>query len=175
MTAAEMRGRLRHSAPGLAAVAVSATSARQVDGVAVPWPEAPETCDPGAIGPVDYILAMPAGSGDLVGCIYGIREPAEQRPGGTINVPADEVFIGCLDDVCGSFLLRARITNKWDGPPGVGDQIDGRCQHKIVSGTGTGDFVGVEGRLDFKDIIVRDERGELISLSFAYRGHLSIG
>jgi len=85
------------------------------------------------------------------------------------------VFIGCLGDACGSFVLRAHVTNRWDGLPGIGDQINGRCQHKIIAGSGTGDFVDVTGRLNFKDIIVRDDDGSLLGLSFDYRGHLRLG
>ena len=119
---------------------------------------------------------MPGGlRGGLTGCLYGIRQEARFNEGGQLQVYATETFVGCDGDQCGSFQIEALITNRWDGPPGVGDQINGRCQHKIVSGTGTGDFAGVEGRLDFKDILVRDADGNLISATFDYRGHLRQG
>jgi hypothetical protein len=82
-----------------------------------------------------------------------------------------ETFVGCLGDRCGSFGLEAHITSKFEGPPPVG-QVFGRCQHKIVAGTGTGDFEGVTGRLDFKDIIMRDANGNVTGVEFDYRGHL---
>ncbi len=158
-----------------ASPAAADEGAQIVGGQAVPWPVAPETCDPAATGTVDYILAFADGSGDLSGCLYGVRGDGAVTPGGQVSMRADEVFVGCLGDRCGSFALEAHITSRWDGLPGVGDQINGRCQHKIVSGSGTGDFAGVEGRLDFVDILERDDDGNLISLSFDYRGHLRFG
>ena len=44
------------------------------------------------------------------------------------------------------------------------EQIFGRCQHPIVSGSGTGVFEGVEGRLDFND--------DVSTGIFYYKGHL---
>ena len=161
------------STNGFSGAAASADGATQVSGVAFPWPVAPATCDPGALGAVDYVLAMPAGSGDLVGCLYGVRHPAGQTPGGPISTRADEVFVGCWGETCGSFALTAHITGNWEGAPGVSDQKNGRCQHKIVSGTGSGGFTGVEGRLDFKDILIRDDSGSVVGVEFDYRGHLT--
>ncbi len=48
----------------------------------------------------------------------------------------------------------------------TGDQVFGRCQHPLVDGSGTGDFEGISGRLDFKDDV---EAGTV-----DYRGHLRI-
>jgi len=152
----------------------TASGAIQVEGEAVPWPAAPDTCDPSATGPVDYVLAMPDGSGSLVGCLYGIRQEERFNAGGQLQVNSTEIFIGCHGDRCGSFELKAFITSRWDGLPGVGNQMNGRCQHKIVSGTGNGDFAGIEGRLDFKDILTTDDDGTVTSISFDYEGHLRL-
>lgn len=157
----------------LAPSGVSANSgAIQVTGEAVPWPATPVTCDPLATGPIDYVLAMPEGSGSLSGCLYGNRLSERFNSGGQLQVNATETFVGCFAERCGSFQLEAVITNRWDGLPGVGNQINGRCQHKVVSESGTGDFVGVEGRLDFKDILETDIDGTVTRLTFDYKGHL---
>ncbi len=150
-----------------------AAGADQIGGTAVGFPNAPDTCDPTAVGPVNYILAMPEGSGSLVGCIYGVVEEATFNAGGQFLRRASETFVGCFEDRCGSFQLDATITSRWvNGEPFVGDQVNGRCQHKIVRGSGTGDFEGVNGRLDFKDILERDADGNLLAISFDYKGHL---
>ena len=151
------------------------TPAVQVVGEAVPWPAAPDTCGPAATGPADYVLTMPGGSGSLTGCLYGTRHEARFNAGGQLQVNSSEIFVGCLGDRCGSFELEAFITSRWDGLPGVGNQINGRCQHKIVNGTGTGDFAGVEGRLDFKDILTTDDDGTVTGVTFDYKGHLRFG
>lgn len=156
--------------PGTAA----AGNGSRVSGTAVPFPVAPDTCDPTATGPVDYILAMPEGSGDLTGCLYGVRGPVKFSKGGTVSVRNTETFVGCLGDLCGSFDLVAHITSKWDGLPGQSNQVFGRCQHKIVPGSGTGDFEGATGRLDFKDIIERDADGNSIGVEFDYRGSVRL-
>ncbi len=157
----------------LAPSPASAAGADQVDGTAFGFPDAPDTCDPTALGPVDYILAMPEGSGSLVGCIYGVVEEFTFNAGGQYLERSSETFVGCFEDRCGSFKLDATITSRWvNGEPFVGDQVNGRCQHKIVRGSGTGDFEGVDGRLDFKDILERDADGNLVAISFDYKGHL---
>ena len=46
-----------------------------------------------------------------------------------------------------------------------GSEVRGRCQHPIVSGSGTGGFAGATGRLDFKDIIEDP-------ITYVYRGHI---
>jgi len=153
--------------------AADAGGAEQVAGTAVPYPVAPDTCDPTAVPDADYILAMPEGSGSLTGCIYGIRLDVSFTSGGQLFQRTSETFIGCFEDRCGSFELDATITSRWvNGPPPEGDQVNGRCQHKIVRGSGTGDFAGVSGRLDFKDIIERDADGNLLGVTFDYKGHL---
>ncbi len=144
-----------------------------VSGEAVPWPAAPTTCDPLATGPIDYVLAMPAGAGSLTGCLYGTRQGERFNSGGQLQTKGIETFVGCWGTKCGSFELEGFITSRWDAHPATGgNQINGRCQHKIVSGSGTGDFVGVEGRLDFKDILDTDTDGTVLSIVFDYKGHL---
>ncbi len=159
----------------LAAPAANAAAAEQVIGTAVPYPAAPETCDPAAAGEeTEYILAMSAGSGSLVGCVYGVVDNFRASPGGQYLERSTETFIGCLGDRCGSFQLDATITSRWiNGEPFAGgEQVNGRCQHKVIRGSGTGDFAGVEGRIDFKDILERDADGNVIGVTYDYKGHL---
>ena len=59
------------------------------------------------------------------------------------------------------------ITSKWAGEPFVSDQYHGRCQHPITSGTG--DFAGATGRIDFKDTIV-----DGVAVEFPFFGHVRL-
>ncbi len=45
------------------------------------------------------------------------------------------------------------------------EEIHGRCEHRIVGGTG--DFAGKKGVILFKD--------DVVNLKFDYRGHISLG
>jgi hypothetical protein len=74
---------------------------------------------------------------------------------------ADEIFVGSYGALSGTFELTKFFTAKFDDD---GDQIWGRCKHPIVTDSGTGDFAGITGRLDFKD---DDEAGNA-----PYKGHL---
>ena len=61
-----------------------------------------------------------------------------------------------------------RTTYKFEGKlNSAGLEIKGRCQHKIVAGSGTGGFLGASGRVDFKDII-----GATTLIEYHYRGHI---
>jgi len=48
----------------------------------------------------------------------------------------------------------------------TGAELKGRCQHPIVAGKG--EFAGVKGRVDFKDVITAT------GTTFVYRGHLKV-
>jgi hypothetical protein len=71
-----------------------------------------------------------------------------------------ELFVGAD----GTFETTYRFEAKYEDPANLIGEIFGRCQHKIVAGSGTGAFDGVRGRIDFKDDI---EAG-----NFPYRGSL---
>jgi len=111
-----------------------------------------------------FTLKMEEGDGDLVGCWYtDTLEVVQETKSGVYQERGTETFIGCLADgiTCGSFSTTYKFTAKFAAD---GSEIHGRCQHPIVSGTGTDGFEGVTGRVDFKDDVVTGE--------FNYRGHL---
>lgn len=101
--------------------------------------------------------------------IAEVEEPIEAitlsraHPSGTYQEVADEIFVGSWGDLDGTFELNENYTAKFraDTPAGY---FFGRCEHPIVAGSGTNDFQGVSGRLDFKD---DPETG-----TAAYTGHL---
>lgn len=106
--------------------------------------------------------------GDLAGCWYtDTIETGKEMPSGVYLETGTETFVGCLtvdgEEKCGSFSTTYRFSSKFAAS---GEQIFGRCQHPIVAGSGTGDFEGATGRLDFKDNV---ETGEA-----AYRGHIAL-
>ena len=67
----------------------------------------------------------------------------------------------------GTFTTAYRFESKWDPDAATGVEVKGRCQHPIVTGSGTGGLAGAEGRLDFNDQV---ETG-----LFFYRGHINLG
>lgn len=96
--------------------------------------------------------------GDLVGCWYtDTFNPVSENPGGGFRASGTEHFVGCIDTngngTCGAgepygrFDTTFTFTAKFAS---TGDEIHGRCQHPIVSGTGG--FAGASGVLSFKDI-----------------------
>lgn len=99
-----------------------------------------------AIEGADYIIRM---DGDLDGCIYGFVTDFAVTPSGVYKETADETFVGCLGDRCGSFDMVENFHAKFD--PETGAQQHGRCQHPIVDGSGTDGFAGVTGIVHFSD------------------------
>lgn len=113
-----------------------------------------------------YDYAFPV-AGDLDGCVYGVITTARYHEGsGTYQEVADEVFVGTYGSLEGSFEMTENYTAK-DGADNVTGLYFARCKHPIKSGTGTGDFDGVTGRLDFKD--------DTDAGTAAYKGHLRFG
>ena len=110
----------------------------------------------------DFALKL---TGDLGGCLYTFVETYSCDPSGTYHETGTELYVadGSAGDE-GTFRTTYRFTAKYDDCPNFGGQQHGRCQHPIAAGTGTGDYEGVSGRLDFKDNV---EDG-----NFSYRGHL---
>jgi hypothetical protein len=119
-----------------------------------------EICDRGVAEEVYPPVLM---TGDLNGCWYTDSFTGRSHPSGTYQETGTETFIGCLADgtTCGTFGTTYQFEAKF-APDG--SEIFGRCQHPIVSGSGTEGFEGVSGRVDFKDDV---DAGLL-----RYRGHL---
>jgi hypothetical protein len=133
----------------------SADGAEQISGIAY-FDAAGDCADPEGAGS-DFGVIM---TGDLEGCLYIFVESATCTPSGVYLESGSEIFVG----QGGTFRTTYRIEQKYQDCPNLTGQIIGRCQHPIIAGSGTGEFEGVTGRLDFKDDI---EAG-----NFPYRGHL---
>ena len=104
-------------------------------------------------------------SGSLDGCWYTHIETALITPGGVYHESGTELFVGQLDGgPTGTFTTTYKFEAKLNAD---GAEVRGRCQHPIVSGSGTGGFAGATGRVDFKDVI-----GDPIT--YVYRGHISL-
>ena len=101
-------------------------------------------------------------TGGLEGCLYTDILTTESSPSGTYRETGTEFFVA--SDGVSTFETTYRFEAKYEDVDTLSGEIFGRCQHPIVEGSGTGDYEGVSGRLDFKDDI---EAG-----NFPYRGHL---
>jgi hypothetical protein len=103
-------------------------------------------------------------SGGLVGCWYtDTVEVLHSTENGAYQERGTETFIGCLSDgtTCGSFSTTYKFTAKYAAD---GSEIHGHCEHPIASGTG--DFAGITGQVNFKDDV---QTGE-----FLYEGHFQL-
>ena len=157
----------------LSLVAAPANAANQISGTANfgVCPDPPDGFDS------DYPPIVMTGS--LEGCWYtNVLTPVDElgdpnfetTPSGVYLETGEELFVGTLNDGSeGSFTTTYKFEAKLDTATGL--EIKGRCQHKIVAGSGTGGFLGASGRVDFKDIINK-ETLELIQ--YDYRGHIRL-
>lgn len=100
--------------------------------------------------------------GALTGCWYTLIESSKTTPGGVYLELGQELFVGSLNGKPGTFTTTYRFEAKLASD---GSEVRGRCQHPLVSGSGTGGFAGATGRLDFKDIIEDP-------ITYVYRGHI---
>jgi len=103
-------------------------------------------------------------AGGLVGCWYtDTFEVVQNTPSGGYQERGTETFIGCLSDgtTCGAFSTTYKFTAKYAVD---GSEIHGHCEHPIASGTG--DFAGITGQVNFKDDV---QTGE-----FFYEGHFQL-
>ena len=143
------------------ATAASAAGAVQISGSTTGG--GPCGSPPAGFGTVDYVIPV---AGDLAGCIYGHITVSRSHPSGTYQEVADEIFVGSWGDLEGTFELNENYTAKFgaDTPAGY---FFGRCEHPIVASSGTNEFEGVSGRLDFKD--------DPATGTAAYTGHLRFG
>ena len=146
-----------------APAAAGGNGATQVSGIGfVPGPGECDNPPPG----VNPTYAIHMKEGDLKGCVYGFN-PEFKGPGpsGVAKERADEVFVGSYDGHVGTFRMRENWHAKFD--PDSGTQVFGFCKHPINKGSGTGDFEGVRGRLDFRDDLTDPDDPR-----FIYKGHL---
>jgi hypothetical protein len=103
-------------------------------------------------------------SGSLNGCWYFYVSASRFNPSGTYVEQGTEIFVGCLNGVaCGTFETTYTATAKYVDDT-FAEEIHGRCEHRIVGGTG--DFAGVKGVILFKD--------DVVNVKFDYRGHISL-
>lgn len=138
----------------------SAGGATQISGIAF-FDESGECTDPEGAG-ADFANKM---TGDLEGCLYVFVETSTCSPSGAYKETGTEVYVGGGGEGDnGTFMTAYRFTAKYEDCPNLINEIFGRCQHPIIAGSGTEDFEGVTGRLDFKD--------DIAAGNFPYRGHL---
>ena len=109
----------------------------------------------------DFALRM---TGDLEGCLYVFVADWTCSPSGTYRETGTEIFVGDYNGQAGTFETTYLFTAKLGSCPDLATEIFGRCQHRIVRGTGIDDFEGVTGRVDFKD--------DIDAGNFPYTGHL---
>jgi hypothetical protein len=102
-------------------------------------------------------------TGDLEGCHYVFIESTSCTAGGAYTERGTETFIGSYNGLPGTFSTTYLFTGTFTDCTIPAGEIAGRCQHPIVTDSGTGVFEAVTGRLDFQDDI---EAG-----NFPYRGH----
>jgi hypothetical protein len=107
-------------------------------------------------------------NGDLAGCLYVFVESYSCTPSGVYIERGTEIYVGGGDPGDdGQFTTTYLFTAKFSDCDNLSGQFFGRCQHPIVAGSGTGDYEGVTGRLDFKDNVE--------TAIATYRGHLRFG
>lgn len=145
----------------LLVVPVNAAGATQVSGIGR-FADEGECTDPEGAGS-DFASVL---EGDLDGCVYVTVETWSCTPSGVYLETGTEIFVvESSDGRSGTFSTTYRFSAKFEDCAGLTGQIFGRCQHPIVAGSGTEDFEGVTGRIDFKD--------DVAAGNFPYTGHLS--
>jgi len=152
----------------LSLVAAPANAANQISGTA----NFGSSCAAPPADFADFTSYPPIDmDGSLDGCWYTKILNFEQKPSGVYLESGEEVFVGSLNGgpqgiFTTTYKFEAKLT--LDDPA---SEIRGRCQHKIVAGSGTGGFDGASGRVDFKDII---DRTTLTLIEYHYRGHIRL-
>jgi hypothetical protein len=109
-------------------------------------------------------------TGSLEGCWYTdvLTATDHGAPSGIYRETGREMFVGSLNGgPVGTFTTTYKFESKWTPDITTGVEFKGRCQHPIVSGSGTGGFAGATGRVDFKD--------EVTTGQYFYRGHITLG
>ena len=151
----------------MAASAPAGAASNQISGVGVFDFTGSECAGPPA-GFADFVSYPPIVlTGSLEGCWYTKVDTFKDNgaPSGVYLETGREVFVGSLNGgPAGVFTTTYKFESKWDPDVSTGPEVRGRCQHPIVTGSGTGGFAGATGRLDFKDIVADG--------SYVYRGHI---
>jgi hypothetical protein len=131
--------------------------AKQISGIG--YYAVPGACpDLGA----DYVLTL---TGDLTGCHHVFIETSRCLENGAYYESGTETFVGTYNDQPGTFTTGYVFTAKYADCNTFVGEVEGRCQHPFVNGSGTGVFAGIrEARLDMRD----DTAVE----NFPYRGHI---
>jgi hypothetical protein len=147
----------------------AAAGTTQIRGVA--FYDTAHVCAPPPVGYEEYTSA-PAivMTGSLQGCWYThiLSSKDNGVPSGVYQERGEEVFVGTLDGgAVGTFGTTYKFSSKWSPDISTGSEMQGRCEHPIVPGSGSGAFAGVTGRVDFKD--------DVATGCFLYRGHLKFG
>ena len=151
----------------MAGSAPAGAASNQISGVGVFDLTGSECSGPPA-GFADFVSYPPIVlTGSLEGCWYTKVDTFKDNgaPSGVYLETGREVFVGSLNGgPAGVFTTTYRFESKWDPDVSTGPEVRGRCQHPIVTGSGTDGFAGATGRLDFKDIVTDG--------SYVYRGHI---
>ena len=109
-----------------------------------------------------YVLTL---TGSLTGCHYVFVETTKCTPGGTYTETGTETFVGTYDGQPGTFSTTYVFTAKYADCDALAGEVEGRCQHPFINGSGTGIFQGIkEARLDMRD--------DVGAGNFPYRGHI---
>ena len=148
--------------------APASATTTQVSGVGVF--DAAGECGPPPAGYADFTDFTMVMTGDLDGCWYTmiVTSTDHGAPSGIYHETGEEVFVGSLNgSPVGTFATTYKFESKWDPDVSTGSEVRGRCQHPIVTGSGSGGFDGATGRVDFKDEVSTGE--------FLYRGPIMVG
>jgi hypothetical protein len=162
----------------LACVAASSASASTIRVAGVQSPPDTTAGQPGdlcrAVDPVTGVAPVFTNTmaGSLIGCWYtDTVEQVKSSPNGEILAIGTEHFVGCIDvnrdercshrDQHGTLAFIFAFEGQFDK---TGKEVRGACQHPILSGTG--DFRGARGRLNFTDNVATG--------TSAYRGQITL-
>ena len=81
-------------------------------------------------------------------------ESSKCSPGEAYYESGTETFVGTYDGQPGTFQTTYVFTAKYADCNAFAGEVEGRCQHPFVNGSGTGVFAGIkEARLDMRDDI----------------------
>ena len=109
-----------------------------------------------------YVLTL---TGSLEGCHYVFIESSKCSPGETYYESGTETFVGTYNGQPGTFRTKYVFTAKYADCEAFAGEVEGRCQHPFLDGSGTGVFQGIrEARLDMRD--------DVGAGNFPYRGHI---
>ena len=134
--------------------------AKQIAGVG--YYAEPGACnDPDGAG-ASYVLTL---TGSLTGCHYVFVETSRCLESGAYYESGTETFVGTYGGQPGTFSTTYVFTAKYADCNTFTAELEGRCQHPFINGSGTGVFAGIrEARLDMRD--------DTSAGNFPYRGHL---